>query len=143
MEQTVRNLFERYERFFAKGLIDQVDADELTSLYTPEFIAASPEGVTTGKLDETLIRSMSAGYERYRAIGTKQMRVHSLRISPIDEHHAVAHVGWTATYIRDDLPETTIDFTVHYLMQVRGDEAKVFGWIAGDEDAALKEHGII
>ncbi len=37
----------------------------------------------------------------------------------------------------------TIDFDVHYLVQNLEAKAKVFGWVAGDEEALLKEHGII
>ncbi len=36
----------------------------------------------------------------------------------------MAHVAWTATYDRKDLPETAIDFDVHYLVQVLDGEAK-------------------
>ena len=41
------------------------------------------------------------------------------------------------------LPETVLDFDVHYLVQVLEGIARVFGWIAGDEEAVLKRHGII
>ena len=35
-----------------------------------------------------------------------------------------------------------IDFDVHYLVQKLDGEAKVFGWVSGDEQALLKKHGI-
>ncbi len=34
-------------------------------------------------------------------------------MSPIDDGHCVAHVAWTATYARDDLARTVVDFKVH------------------------------
>lgn len=71
------------------------------------------------------------------------MRIRGLRISPINDLHCVAHVSWTATYARVDLPETAIDFDVHYLVQILDGAAKVFGWVSGDEQALLKQHGII
>ena len=55
----------------------------------------------------------------------------------------MAHVAWTATYAGKDLPETAIDFDVHYLVQSLNGEAKVFGWVSGDEQALLKQHGIV
>lgn len=55
----------------------------------------------------------------------------------------MAHVGWRAWYQRPDLPETVIDFDVHYLVQVLDGRARVFGWISGDEQALLEQHGII
>jgi hypothetical protein len=143
METSIRKLFERYERVFNAALHGDVDMDDVAALYAADFIAASPAGVMTGKNDEQLKQVMAQGYARYRAIGTKEMRIRGLRISPMDEHHCVAHVAWRATYVRNDKPDVTIDFDVHYLVQQIGAEPKVFGWVSGDEQAVLKEHGII
>lgn len=142
MRQEVRKLFERYEEFFERSLADGPDKEEVAELYASEFIAASPAGVVTGKNDDTLVQAMLQGYEHYRKIGTRQMRISGIRLSPIDDLHCVAHVSWTAIYARDDLPETAIDFDVHYLIQVLNSTAKVFGWVSGDEQAVLKQHGI-
>ncbi|GGE47761.1 hypothetical protein GCM10007276_26260 [Agaricicola taiwanensis] len=143
MEQAVRKLFERYESFFNRSLANEIDKDAIAELYASEFIAASPAGVMTGKNDEQFVEAMLKGYNHYRAIGTKHMRVRGIGLSPIDDLHCVAHVAWTATYVRDDLPETAIDFDVHYLVQVLDGDAKVFGWVSGDEQALLKQHGVI
>ena len=143
METSVRKLFERYERVFNAALHGDVDMSDVAALYASDFIAASPAGVMTGKNDEQLKQVMAQGYARYRAIGTKEMRIRGLRISPMDEHHCVAHVAWRATYVRNDKPDVTIDFDVHYLVQQLGAEPKVFGWVSGDEQAVLQEHGII
>ena len=142
METNVRKLFERYERVFNASLHGDVDMDDVAALYASEFIAASPAGVMTGKNDEQLRQAMVQGYARYRAIGTKEMRIRGLRISPIDEHHCVAHVAWRASYVRKDQADVVIDFDVHYLVQQLDAEPKVFGWISGDEQALLREHGI-
>lgn len=143
MEASVRTLFERYERVFNAGLHGEVDMDEVAALYAPAFIAATPAGVMTGKNDDQLKQVMVQGYARYRAIGTREMRIRDLRLSPMDEHHCVAHVAWRATYLRRDQAEVAIDFDVHYLVQQLGAEPKVFGWVSGDEQALLQEHGII
>lgn len=143
MEASVKKLFERYERFFNRSLGGEVDMDEMASLYAPEFIAATPAGVMTGRNDDTLRQAMTQGYAYYREIGTKGMRIRSVRLSPIDEHHCVAHVAWTATYARKSGPDVAIDFDVHYLVQKLGGEPKVFGWVSGDEQALLRKHGIV
>ena len=143
METSVRKLFERYERVFNASLHGNGDMDEVAALYAAKFIAASPAGVRTGKNDEQLKQAMAQGYAHYRAIGTKEMRIRGLRISPMDEHHCVAHVAWRATYACKDQPELAIDFEVHYLVQQLGADPKVFGWVSGDEQAQLKEHGIV
>lgn len=143
MEKEVQDLFERYEGFFNRSLADDFDKQEVAKLYASEFIAASPAGVMTGKNDEQLVEAMVQGYDHYRSIGTKGMRMRGLRLSPIDDIHCVAHIAWTATYARDDLLETTIEFEVHYLVQILDGRAKIFGWISGDEQALLKQHGIV
>ncbi len=95
MDAQVRKLFERYERLFRKSLAGDADMDEVTSVYASAFIAASPAGVMVGKNDDQLKQAMEQGYARYRAIGTKEMRIRDVGISPIDEHHCVAHVAWS------------------------------------------------
>jgi hypothetical protein len=143
METSARKFFERYESFFNQSLGGDMDMDEVAALYASEFIAASPAGVMTGKNDDLLKQVMAQGYARYRAIGTKEMRIRNVRLSPIDDHHYVAHVAWTATYARKDQPDVAIDFDVHYFVQKLDGEPKVFGWVSGDEQALLRKHGII
>lgn len=143
MEAAVRTLFARYERSFEQSLGGDVDMDEVASLYASDIIAASPAGVMAGKNDDQLKQAMAQGYAHYRAIETKEMRIRNIRVSPIDGYHCVAHVAWTATYARKDQPDTAIDFEVHYLVQMLDDEAKVFGWVSGDEQALLRKHGIV
>jgi hypothetical protein len=117
--------------------------DELASLYASEFIGAAPAGVRTGKNDDQFKQAMAQGYEHYRAIGTKEMRIRNIRLSPIDQLHCVAHVAWAASYARKDQPDVAIDFDVHYLIQMLdGEPPKVFGWISGDEQALLKQNGV-
>jgi hypothetical protein len=143
MEASVRKFFERYESFFNQSLGGEMDMGEVAALYASEFIAASPAGVMAGKNDDQLKQVMAQGYARYREIGTKEMRIRNVRLSPIDDHHCVAHVAWTATYTRKDQPDAAIDFDVHYFVQRLDGEPKVFGWVSGDEQALLRKHGII
>jgi hypothetical protein len=143
METSVRKLFDRYERVFNQSLGGDLDMDEVASLYASDFIAASPAGVMTGRNDDQLKQMMEQGYAHYRAIGTKQMRIRNVHLSPIDEHHCVAHVAWVATYARPDHSDVAINFEVHYLVQKLDGEPKVFGWVSGDERALLRKHGII
>jgi hypothetical protein len=143
METSVRTFFERYESFFNRSLDGDVDADEIATLYASEFIAATPTGVMAGKNDDQLKQIMTQGYARYREIGTKDMRLRDVHVSPIDDYHCVAHVAWTATYARKDQPDVTIDFDVHYFIQKLDEEPKVFGWVSGDEQALLRKHNVI
>ena len=143
IEPSVRKFFERYESCFNQSLGGHVDMDEVASLYASEFIAASPAGVMAGKNDVQLKQVMAQGYARYRAMGTKEMRIRDVHLSSIDDHHCVAHVAWTAIYSRKNQPDVAIDFDVHYFVQKLDGEPKVFGWVSGDEQALLKKHGIM
>jgi len=143
MEQSVRTFFERYERLFNRALAGDVEMDEVAALYASEFIAASPAGVVSGKNDSQLRQVMSQGYASYRAMGTKEMRIRNITLSPIDDLHCVAHVAWTATYGREIEEDVAIDFEVHYFVQKLDHEPRVFGWVSGDEQALLRKHGIL
>ncbi|WP_027668749.1 hypothetical protein [Rhizobium leguminosarum] len=143
METAVRDLFVRYQQLFNRALSGDVDLDASASFYASAFIAASPAGVVAGKNDDQLGRIMEQGYERYRATGTKEMRIRDLRLSPIDERHCIAHLAWTAIYSRQDASDISIDFDVHYLVQILNGEPKIFGWVSGDEQALLKKYGIV
>lgn len=142
METEVRRLFERYERSFNEALRGHVDLKEAMSFYAPAFISATPFGVAAGANDDGLKRALEQGYTHYRETGTKEMRVTGIRTTPVDEGHCIAHVAWTATYARRDKADVSIDFEVHYLIQKLGQEPTIFGWIAGDEQALLRKHGI-
>ena len=142
-KDTLEHFFERYERFFMQSLDGKIDGSEMAELYAPEFIAASPAGVMAGKNDDDFRQVLSAGYEQYRQIGTKGMRVRGVEMTQIDALHCVANVAWTASYETADGRLIDIDFDVHYLMQEWGGRPRVFGWISGDEQEVLKQYGVI
>jgi hypothetical protein len=143
MEESVREFLYRYEELFRAALKNEVDMQQVVSSYASAFVAASPAGVMVGQNDERLKEVMQQGFDYYRQIGTTDMRLRNVRVSPIDHHHCVAHVGWTASYDRGSDPDVSIDFEVHYFVQRLGGLPKVFGWVTGDEQAVLKQHGII
>ena|SRR5688572_3239047 len=143
MEKSVNELFEKYQEYFRKALKSKINMEQVASSYASAFIAASPAGVSVGQNDEQLKQTMQQGFEYYRHIGTKDMHLRNVRVAPIDEHHCLAHVAWTATYDRGNDPDVSIDFEVHYFVQQLKGEPKIFGWVSGDEQAVLKQHGVI
>lgn len=143
MEHEVEKLFKRYEDLLNRSLHGDTDMDGIASLYAAEFIGAAPSGVRAGKNDHEFRQVMAQGHAHYRNIGTREMRIRNLNLSPIDQYHCLAHVAWTATYARADKTDTVIDFDVHYFVQALNGEAKVFGWVSGDEQAVLEQHGIL
>jgi hypothetical protein len=143
MKTDLSAFFERYATLFREALKGDEPSEAIAAQYAAEFIAASPAGVMSGKNDDSLQQAMKQGYERYRAIGTKDMRIREVRVTPLDDNHAVAHVAWTATYQRKNKPDLPIEFDVHYLVQELDNGPKIFGWVSGDEQALLREHGIV
>lgn len=141
-KDALETFFQQYERFFMQSLSGGVDGDEVSELYAPEFIAASPIGVLTGKNDAGFRKVLSDGYEQYRKIGTKGMRVRGVEMSQIDDHHCVANVAWTASYEIANKQQVDIDFDVHYLMQELSGKLRIFGWISGNEQELLKQYGV-
>jgi hypothetical protein len=130
-------------RVSSTGPWTEVNLNEVEALYASEFIAASPAGVMGGRNDDHFKQMMAQGYARYRAMGTKAMQLGEVCVSPIDEHHCLAHVAWTATYARQDQADVAIDFEVHYFVQSLRGDLKIFGWVSGDEQELLRERGIV
>lgn len=54
----------------------------------------------------------------------------------------MARVYWHYSYLKDGKPGT-IDFHIIYLLTTVNNEIKIFAYIAGDEQKALKERGLI
>ena len=142
MEEAVRALFVRYQRSFAQGLDGRADLDEVAGFYAAEFIAADTRGVMSGKNDQNLKEVMAKGYAHYRDSGVKLMIARSLKVNQLDGSHCIATVAWRATYARPRKSDVDIDFDVHYLLENTSGQPKIFGWVSGDEQAALDAHGI-
>lgn len=142
-KDSLKQFFQRYEQFFMQSLNGELDDTVMSELYASEFIAASPLGVLTGKNDTNFQQALSEGYEQYRKIGTKEMRVRDVEMLPIDDLHCVADVAWTASYEVANGQQVNIDFIVHYLMQNLNGKLRVFGWISGNEQELLKEYGVL
>ena len=142
-KDSLKQFFQRCEQFFMQSLDGELDDTVMSELYASEFIAASPLGVLTGKNDTNFQQALSEGYEQYRKIGTKEMRVRDVEMLPIDDLHCVADVAWTASYEVANGQQVNIDFNVHYLMQNLNGKLRVFGWISGNEQEPLKEYGVL
>ena len=98
-KDSLKQFFQRYEQFFMQSLNGELDDTVMSELYASEFIAASPLGVLTGKNDTNFQQALSEGYEQYRKIGTKEMRVRDVEMLPIDDLHCVADVALSLIHI--------------------------------------------
>lgn len=142
IRKAITELFDRYESQTNMALAGDPDMIAISDLYDDAFVGSSPAGVMAGDNDEDFKKALVAGFARNREIGTRHMEVKGLRIEQIDAMHALVHVEWRATYYAEGT-QKAIDFTNAYLTRIDKGQAKVFGWIAGDEESELRKHGII
>ena len=73
------------------------------------------------------------------------MEVRGLRVTPIDDFHAMAHTHWWSSYRRrSDGAPIEIEFDNVYILHIpEGGDPKIFAWITGDEQQVLKDHGLV
>jgi hypothetical protein len=71
------------------------------------------------------------------------MDILSMQITILDNLHAIVKIHWNISYVRKNRIKGDIAFDVFYLLQKTGDDVRIFGYITGDEQQALKEEGLI
>ena len=140
----IKLFFSEYERRFNDAMQDPavVDVDGFITSFADFVVGGNHLGVSGGRNDEQFRTAMSKGFDFYKSIGTKYMRAASLDISPLDAYHAMVKVHWDSRYQKKDGAEERIEFDVIYFLQIREGAPKIFAYITGDEEKALKEHGI-
>lgn len=142
---TMKTFFSDYADRFNRALSDPSDADvEATAgAFTECFIKASPNGVACGRNDVEFLAQIPKGYAFYKSIGTNSMNIVSIAATRFDDYHSHVRVHWRALYAKKDGTEESIEFDVIYLVQMRGEEPRIFGYITGDEQKVLRERGLI
>ncbi len=149
-----------YVEAYNRSLAGAVDARAIRACFADCFVGAGPGGVTCGRNDQSFTAALENIYDFYRAIGTRRMAVRVVEVTPIDEIHHMARVGYTAHYdrpaggransgpeavpggitARDDL---TIEFDVIYMMQTVEGRSRIFAFVSGDEMAVYRRHGLV
>jgi hypothetical protein len=61
----------------------------------------------------------------------------------LDELHSLCRVTWQSSFQRKDASKGSIKFDVLYLVKKLGSEYKIFAYITGDEQKALKDCGLV
>lgn len=118
------------------------DIEATTAAFASCFVEASPAGIVCGQNDGQFRKAIPEGYAFYRKIGTRSMDIDALDVTVLDDLHALVKVHWKATY--DKAGESLeIKFDVFYLLQEKAGQLKIFAYITGDEQAVLREHGLI
>lgn len=145
IHQQVEDFFRRYEALFEQALGDNpvVDVDGIVNNFADYFVESSPVGVQGGANDETFREAIPKGYAFYKHIGTTSMRVAALDVTELDPLHVMAKVHWVADYRKPDGTDDRIEFDNIYFLTFASGSPKVFAYITPDEQAALREHGLI
>lgn len=139
----LEDFFMGYEARFNQSLAGSIDVEGTANTFANCFIEANPFGVNCGKNDDQFRAMIPRGYEFYKSIGTKSMKILSLKITSLDDYHSMANVHWQAIYSKKDGSEESIEFDVIYFIQTAGEQPKIFAYITGDEQGVLRERGLI
>lgn len=143
-QQQIDKFFDRYRDIFNQAIkVDSPDMEQTAGLYAACFIGANPLGVQCGKNDEELRGFMAKGYNFYKEIGITSMDIVSKEITVLDEFHTMVKLRWRSNFTKKDNSTRSIEFDNIYFTQTRENQHKVFAWITGNEEAALKEYGLI
>lgn len=143
VRQTLELFFDEYEARFNAALKGTPDIDGTAAAFADTFIEASPKGIICGQNDDQFRESIPKGYEFYRSIGTKTMRIVWRNITPLDDYHVLVKIHWQAVYDHPDGDEEKIDFDVIYFVQMLTTTPKIFAYITGDEQRVLRERGLV
>ncbi len=141
----LKTFFEEYEARVNRAISDppEVDAKATAAAFADFFLEASPLGIECAENGEKFLQVIPEGFKHYRKIGTKEMRMESINFVEIDELHSVVTVGWRAVYAKKDADDVAIEFKVHYMVQALDENPKIFAYVTGDEQKALRDAGII
>lgn len=138
----IEQFFEAYERRFAEGLAGNAVAEDTAKAFADFFVEASPVGISGGKNDQSFRDAVPKGYDFYRSIGITKMEIRQLDITELNELHYMVEVYWESFYEKDGNPDS-VEFSVIYFLQHLNETLKVFAYITGDEQALLKERGLV
>ncbi|MCC2611431.1 hypothetical protein ABK249_05645 [Neorhizobium sp. Rsf11] len=145
LETTVRELFNDYGRISNDALKDAslVDIDGMTAFFAAYFVGSTPQAVFGGPNDEKFREVIPKGFARYREVGGKQMLITGIKVTPLNDLHALAEVGWDFAYLNKSGESGNIRFTNFYFITVAGGRPRIFAYITGDEEKAMKDHGLV
>jgi hypothetical protein len=143
MPHNIPAFFESYANLYNRVLAGEEVFEEITSRFSPQFIAAGPQGVSTGRQGAAFRRTLEKGYRFYREIGTRKMTAKRVEVTPIDAAHLMAKVFYCADYVKPDGSPLRLDFDVTYFLDTSTLKPKIFGFVAGDEMGLYRQHGLV
>jgi hypothetical protein len=143
-KKNIEEFFNAYESHFNNAISSgQINPDDIRESFADCFIESSPLGVNCGKNDSGFLDKITQGLDFYKGIGTQAMNIVAKDVTLLDDFHAMVKIYWRYTYLKDN-NKGAIDFNVFYFVNtVQNNQVKIFAYIAGDEQKALKERGLV
>jgi hypothetical protein len=139
----IGQFFTGYAGVFNRALAGEADLAAIAAHFTARFIESRADGVTCASNGPEFLKVLEKGYAYYQSIGTRAMSVTGVDSVPIANDHSAATVHWRGEYRTKAGRDVVIDFDVHYFIKSDRGTLKILGFIAGDEQGALRRAGII
>ena len=143
MPHNIPAFFESYANLYNRALAGENVFGEIASRFSPRFVAAGPDGVSTGKHGAAFRRMLARGYAFYRLIGTRRMTAKRVESTRIDASHLMAKVFYCAEYRKPDGSDLKLEFDVTYFLDVSTTKPKIFGFVSDDEMGLYRRHGLL
>lgn len=145
METRIRDFFDDYGRTSNDGLQDPptIDAEKTADFFAAYFVGSTPQAVFGSANDASFRKVIPQGFADYRKVGGKQMSITDVKVTPLDDIHAMAEVGWDFAYLNSAGKSGNIRFTNFYFLTTASGSPKIFAYITADEEKAMKDHGLV
>lgn len=135
----VDEFFARYEQG-----ANSFDPDLMSSLYTAEFMAGDPDGVSCGRNDQALRDAVIQRKKLFQQIGFKRARILHVEATSLDDKYTMAKVHWHMTFERQPGHPLEFKFFITYFLFDSGTGPKAAFWIShDDEQRVMREAGLI
>lgn len=137
--------FRSYTDAYTRSLDGDVEVDTIRGFFAETVLALGVDGsLNPANTTDTAFADMLVQmYAFYRAIGTRRMSVDRVEVSPLYDNHDRVRVFYRADYQKPDGGAVTIPFDLVYLVQRRRTGPAIFAFIAGDEMAEYRRHGLV
>lgn len=137
-----RAVFSRYADALNRSLAGSDEIDAIRQFYAETSLALGTDATLKAAANEELGTILAHVHDFYVRVKVQSMAVERVEVSELAARHDRVQVHFVARYlVRGE--QVAIPFSVTYLCQQRDDGPKIFGFIAGDEMAVLRQHGII
>ena len=139
----LERFFRQYSDGFNLGLQGKPNIAETVNSFASVFLASNPNGVQCKKNDESFRGVIPMAYEFYKSIGITRMEIVDMQITGLNQFHSMCSATWRAWYTQKNGKEKTLDFEIVYLVRFEAGQPRIFAYITPDEEAILKEKGLV